>query len=141
MSAMASENPYLAGKPVYNGGSNAPTHGTVDPMGYIEREINQPSQKRSGLAQAALQKLQVPPQDPATAAPITPMGKTIDFTINSTGQLIPVPQTPAPVSDPSTLPGMGSPGTAGAGPNVSGLPPELVSSLAMAAKSRINGGQ
>lgn len=31
---------YSAGKKVYNGGSNAATRGTVDPMGYINRELN-----------------------------------------------------------------------------------------------------
>lgn len=134
-----SENPYLAGNPVYNGGSSMPTAGTVDPMGYIGRGINQQSQKRSGIAAAALSKLQ---QDPSTVAPTAPLGRTIDFTISPTGQLIPA-QTPAPVA-PMGLPqaeptGLG--GTTGAGPDVSGLPPQMVSMLAQAAKARINGGQ
>jgi hypothetical protein len=57
-------NPYLTGNPVYRGASNAPTRGTVDPMGYINRSLASPvggdgmSDKRSGLAQAALMRLQ-----------------------------------------------------------------------------------
>lgn len=55
---------YLTGNRVYRGGSSAPTMGTVDPQGYVERELRkrmllqEPSQTRSGLAQAALQRIQ-----------------------------------------------------------------------------------
>lgn len=68
---------YSAGNAVYNGGSPQATQGTVDPTGYIDRSLNNPSQSRSGLAQAAIQRLQAPtgalgpgPQEapPATAA-------------------------------------------------------------------------
>lgn len=99
---MASENPYLGGDTVYGSGRSSPTSGTVDPMGYIERELNKPSQTRSGLAQAALSRLNgdtpsVPPQDPVTAPtnPGGPMGTTIEFTVSPTGQLIPLSKTPA----------------------------------------------
>lgn len=93
MSTMASENSYLGGDPVYRGGSSAPTMGTVDPMGYINRELNKPSQTRSGIAQAALSRLQVPEQQPNQAAPSTPVdpNSTLNFVISPTGQLIPAP--------------------------------------------------
>lgn len=48
---------YAVGNPVYRGGSFAPTMGTVDPMGYVERSLNQPSDARSGLAEAALRRM------------------------------------------------------------------------------------
>lgn len=88
---------YLVGKRVYNGGSSMPTSGTVDPSGYIARGINQQSEKRSGLAAAALSRINdnkpdVPSQDPNTAAPTTPImatGPTIKFQISPTGRLIP----------------------------------------------------
>lgn len=48
---------YSVGRRVYNGASNAPTRGTVDPSGYIDRELNKPSQSRSGLAAAALRRV------------------------------------------------------------------------------------
>lgn len=47
---------YLVGRRVYNGGTNAPTRGTVDPMGYIDRELNMAG-SRSGLASAALRRM------------------------------------------------------------------------------------
>lgn len=54
---------YLVGNRVYRHGSHAPTMGTVDPTGYVERELRKRmldpiSQTRSGLASAALQRLQ-----------------------------------------------------------------------------------
>ena len=55
---------YLTGNRVYRHGSSAPTMGTVDPTGYVERELRKRnmletmSQRRSGLADAALQRLQ-----------------------------------------------------------------------------------
>lgn len=52
-----SASSYSVGNRVYRGGSSAPTQGTVDPMGYIDRGLNNPSQKRSGLAEAALRRL------------------------------------------------------------------------------------
>lgn len=54
---------YLVGRRVYRGASNAPTRGPVDPMGYINRSLASPlggdglSDRRTGLAQAALQRL------------------------------------------------------------------------------------
>jgi hypothetical protein len=56
---MGTSNPYAAGAKVYNGGSSTATSGTVDPMGYVERNLKmavkaKPSQTRSGLAKAAL---------------------------------------------------------------------------------------
>ncbi len=67
---------YLAGNRVYRHGSSAPTRGTVDPSGYVERELRnrmlsqEPSQSRSGLAQAALQRLQMNRQ-PMSGVPNT----------------------------------------------------------------------
>jgi hypothetical protein len=107
-------NPYLMGNPVYRGASNAPTRGTVDPMGYINRSLASPvggdgmSDKRSGLAQAALMRLQgmqapngggggnsqqPPPPHPETVpnAPLPNLG----FTVSPTGQLIPTHPDPA----------------------------------------------
>lgn len=53
-----SRSSYSVGNRVYRGGSSAPTQGTVDPMGYIDRELNNmASQQRSGLAAAALRRL------------------------------------------------------------------------------------
>lgn len=56
---MGTSNPYAAGAKVYNGGSSTATSGTVDPMGYVERNLKmavkaKPSQTRSGLAKAAI---------------------------------------------------------------------------------------
>ena len=48
---------YSVGNRVYNGASSAPTRGTVDPMGYVERSLNNPSSSRSGLAEAALRRM------------------------------------------------------------------------------------
>lgn len=56
-----SASSYSVGNRVYRGGSSAPTQGTVDPSGYIDRELNNvASQQRSGLAQAALRRLKGP---------------------------------------------------------------------------------
>lgn len=52
-------NRYAAGKKVYSSGSYAPTRGTVNPSGYIKREMlkrGDQSQNRSGLAQRALNR-------------------------------------------------------------------------------------
>lgn len=48
---------YSVGNSVYGGGSPQATQGTVDPSGYIDRSLNT-SQSRSGLAQAAISRLQ-----------------------------------------------------------------------------------
>lgn len=50
-----SESSYAVGNRIYRGASSAPTRGTVDPMGYIERSL---MDSRSGLAEAALRRLQ-----------------------------------------------------------------------------------
>ena len=57
---MPASNPYAAGATIYNGGSSTATSGTVDPMGYVERNLRMtaaPSQTRSGLAKAALTRV------------------------------------------------------------------------------------
>jgi hypothetical protein len=51
---MPNNQPYLTGKNVYRGGSNVATMGKVDPMGYVNRELNN---RRSQLAQGMLQNL------------------------------------------------------------------------------------
>lgn len=100
-------NPYLTGNPIYRGASNAPTRGTVDPMGYINRSLASPvggdgmSDKRSGLAAAALTRLQgmppssnsggqqqMPPPVHPEATPNAPL-PNLGFTVSRTGQLIP----------------------------------------------------
>lgn len=48
---------YAAGKKVYRSGSSAPTQGTVNPTGYVERSLAA-STSRSGLASAALRRIQ-----------------------------------------------------------------------------------
>lgn len=47
-------NSYAAGKNVYRGGSPVATMGQVNPMGYVDRELNN---RRSGLAQNMLQNM------------------------------------------------------------------------------------
>lgn len=53
---------YSAGNKVYGSGRSNPTNGTVDPAGYVKRE----SDKRSGLAAAAMRRLEGN-QQPQTA--------------------------------------------------------------------------
>lgn len=49
---------YSAGNKVYGTGRSNPTSGTVDPSGYVDRSFNNAaSQRRSGLAQAALGRM------------------------------------------------------------------------------------
>lgn len=64
-----SPSSYAVGARVYRGGSSAPTRGTVDPMGYVDRSLNQPSDSRSGLAAAALRQLQGMGGPPTPGAP------------------------------------------------------------------------
>jgi hypothetical protein len=70
-------NPYAAGSTIYGSGSSAATSGTVDPMGYIERELEKrrlayqggadgQSDTRSGIA---AQALAANPTSQAAAAP------------------------------------------------------------------------
>jgi len=100
-------NPYLAGNRVYRGASNAPTRGTVDPMGYINRSLasavggDGQSDQRSGLAQAAMQRIQglnSQPQLPQAQPPhpeIVPYADApIGFTISPTGQRVPIHPDP-----------------------------------------------
>lgn len=86
-------NPYAAGDKVYNGGSPNPTSGTVDPTGYVQRELNN-SQSRSGLARAALDRMRgfngsmVNPTlgtGVGTGSVMSPIVKPLE--INSLGQL------------------------------------------------------
>ena len=101
---------YMVGRRIYNGASNAPNRGTSDPMGYINRGLGMSpvggdglSDKRSGLAQAALDRLrgggmgagqeQQPMQPPQQeAAPYAP--NQLGFTVSPTGRLIPNSGTP-----------------------------------------------
>jgi hypothetical protein len=51
---MPNVNPYATGTNVYRGGSNVATMGKVDPMGYVNRELNN---RRSQMAQGMLQNM------------------------------------------------------------------------------------
>lgn len=86
---MAGEsNPYAAGSKVYNGGSNAATQGAVDPMGYIDRSLNNtpnPGNYTPGVAAGALSTLRNQnaissdtgaPAAPAPAAPAPTQSST-----------------------------------------------------------------
>ena len=90
-----SEESYGRGQPVYSNGSYAPTKGTVDPAGYIDRSLNKPSQSRSGLAEAALAKLKSSIPQQVTPG-ILPIGDIKTLTITPTGQLIPDTETQEP---------------------------------------------
>lgn len=117
---------YLTGSRVYRASSNAPTRGTVDPMGYINRSMGMSpvggdgfSDKRSGLAQLALQRLRMSrggmmgfphqqqvgmanPRDNANMPVIGMPRNPIDFgappgkgySVSPTGQLVPLSATP-----------------------------------------------
>lgn len=120
---------YAAGSTVYGNGTTHPTDGTVDPSGYIDRELSkvmQPSQTRSGLASAALQRINGGQQgpssngssissysDPGATASSGALAEVGDFEINTIGQLIPVTQGQVPESAPN---GTGVPGTSGPDP-------------------------
>lgn len=127
---------YAAGSTVYGNGTTHPTDGTVDPSGYIDRELNkvmQPSQTRSGLAAAALSRINGGQSasysgnpgnsqpgaaggysDPSATPSNQPVAAVGDFQINAIGQLIPVAQTPALGDAPNGL--GGSTGTPGPDP-------------------------
>lgn len=107
---------YLVGNAIYRGASNAPTRGTVDPMGYINRSLGMSpvggdglSDKRSGLAQAAMARLRgMSQQPPDVNAPIfggtpyrinqpidpPPMQHRFGHMVSATGQLLPISPTP-----------------------------------------------
>jgi hypothetical protein len=53
-----SQSSYSVGDRVYRGTSSAPNLGTVDPMGYIDRALTNARSNRSGLAQAALRRME-----------------------------------------------------------------------------------
>lgn len=75
------EAAYSTGNKVYGMGRSNPTSGTVDPAGYVERSANnQASNRRSGLAAAALRRLgggqpqQPAPVEPQTTGEAQPLG-------------------------------------------------------------------
>lgn len=108
---------YLVGSPIYRGASNAPTRGTVDPMGYINRGLGMSpvggdglSDKRSGLAHAALNRLRgvtgISAQQPSgmrNELPVTLPNRSINtepspvfgHIVTATGQLMPMTANPA----------------------------------------------
>lgn len=61
---------YSAGNKVYGSGRSNPTSGSVDPTGYIDRGFNDnSSDRRSGLAQAAFNRLASQGQPTGAALP------------------------------------------------------------------------
>lgn len=103
---LASLSSYLTGNRVYNGGTNNPTSGTVNPFGYIQRELRKKqSSKRSGLAQTAL-RMQERQQHKSTSKPIAIVPpKPINPTVTSTetGRLV-LQETPDPNAAGNVLP-------------------------------------
>jgi len=100
-------NPYLTGNRIYRGASNAPTRGTVDPMGYIDRSLasavggDGQSDQRSGLAQAAMQRIQGMNSQPQLPQPQPPHPEVvpyadapIGFQVDRVGRLIPIHPDP-----------------------------------------------
>lgn len=97
---------------VFNGSQPHATSGTVNPEGYVDRELNKPSQTRSGLAGAALRRLnggaqqQTQPRQPHISnrgvAPVrTPQGHIVNQNRNPGVQGTPVgnhPQAPRMVA-------------------------------------------
>lgn len=65
MSIAGRTQAYAAGNKVYGSGRSNPTNGTVDPAGYVKRE----SDKRSGLAAAAMRRLEGNQQQRQQPAP------------------------------------------------------------------------
>lgn len=110
-----SSSSYLVGNRVYNGGTNSPNSGTLNPSGYIERELKKKtaSTRRSGLAATALRMQQnsgskIPAIRNIAQLPPTPTNPTV--VSNPQGRLIlsektPVtPATPDPTSPNNVLP-------------------------------------
>lgn len=101
---MGTSNPYAAGAKVYNGGSSTATSGTVDPMGYVERNLkmavqSKPSQTRSGLAKAALGRVK------KTTVPKKAVPKKITPTVTSpTNQRVTASATGKGVNPPKKNP-------------------------------------
>jgi hypothetical protein len=90
---------YLTGARVYNGGMNNPHSGTLDPSGYINREMKKrQSSRRSGLAETALRLQQHRMQNvdarPTATTPVHRIS-TATHTIqpSATGQYQAIPQT------------------------------------------------
>lgn len=125
---------YGRGQPVYSNGSHAPTSGTVDPSGYIDRSLNNPSDSRSGLAAAALDRLSgtnpTAPQSPG----VLPLGDVTTLTITPTGQLVPNAPQPQQLPESGSMqPALGVPQGQGSTPQI----PTATSPLMQAALSRI----
>lgn len=95
---------YAVGNRVYRGGSSAPTRGTVDPMGYVEREL---SNKRSKLAAAALRRTESAKKTMTTRTP-TPVAKPKPIAVPPKPKPPVVSKTgalkPKPVAAPKPLP-------------------------------------
>lgn len=157
---MPPQERYGAGQTVYSNGKHNPTDGTVDPMGFIDRELNKmspQSNKRSGLAAAALDRLgskNAPANstpgnpisdysDPYLGTPPTlrPLASVGDFTIDAIGQLNPVPPAPPIQMQPQLgqqIPGqVPAPASAPVTPS-NGVDPSV---LAQAAMARLGGTQ
>lgn len=138
-----SDTSYGRGDTVYSNGSHAPTQGQVDPTGYVERSLNKPSNSRSGLASAALDRLNNNDQQAQMPTPgVLPLGDIKFLTITPTGQL--VPSTTDSTAPPPMLPNQPTqipPQLDSMQPGSSNGPPPS-GSLAQAALSRImaNGG-
>lgn len=89
---------YSTGNRVYNGGSSQPNLGTVDPMGYIDRSLNQPSQTRSGIAAAALRRLSGTSTPGSESGAPAPKINTIGGQVGDVGAPAPAPGVTAPVT-------------------------------------------
>lgn len=140
---------YARGDTIYGNGSHAPTSGTVDPTGYVTREMNKqtapggPSQKRSGLASAAMDRISGYEDNGTQMPPTGAIAQLPSFTINDIGQLIPV----NPALDPTpSMPGMGDPSQLGGlppgapGATPTGMPPGISPNmLAQAAQQKLGG--
>jgi hypothetical protein len=78
---MAVLNPYSTGRTVYRGTSYAPTRGTVNPSGYVDRELRsklaQAALRRRGLKKPPVQKLQQPQQMIIDSPMLTPTGQIL----------------------------------------------------------------
>lgn len=115
-------NRYAAGRKVYGGGRSNPTSGTVDPTGYIERSANNmASDRRSGLAQSAIQRrIGRRRGGPTTGVdPLAEINSSTGYTgpteymqpqSTSTGQNYAAPVKKGPMT-PAQKAGLGTPGT------------------------------
>lgn len=80
---------YLAGKKVYKGGLPNAQSGTLNPTGYIERGMKQQSERRSGLAQNALNNLRGNQQDAEQQQlyPTNPVLRRVGLVADDTGRI------------------------------------------------------